>query len=856
MYYEGRLYWSDYYTGHIYSVALDGNGLLDDASFRKENCGIYSVCTPVAADDRVYLAGKMDDNGVVGVFAADDLQEAYIAGNATGNIMSTPILLDEAAQNTVFVQSYGAEGDNSKLYILQDSEQTTENELVMLVDIEPANYAYQQLAFDAEGALYCTNDEGFLIKYHAAEVPAPVFTKDLTETTVVYEQGATAMALEVEATISDGTLSYRWQVQAENGQWQDINGANTKSYIPDTQAEGTKSYRCVAVNTLYGETATAISKAITIKVLAPEPEVTEIAVTFRLIGDSAHEDEAHEEYVTWIPTTEYKNLSKGTTVYDVFQRAITENKLDQKFESRKGYVTAIQAPAELGGYWLDEFENGTFSGWMFTVNGEHPSVGMKGVVLNEGDAIVFHYVDDWAKEEDANTWLEAEDITPEEYLEGKQPVHTHTEEIIPAKAATCTESGLTEGKKCSTCGEILVKQETVAAKDHAEVEVPGKAATCTESGLTEGKKCSACGEILVKQETVAAKGHKETVVNAKAATQEAEGYTGDKVCSVCETVLEKGTVIPKLEAPAHTHTEEVIPSKAATCTESGLTEGKKCSACGEILVKQETVATKGHTEVEAAGKDATCTEEGLTEGVKCAVCGEILIAQETLRALGHEEEIIDAREATWYAEGYSGDIYCSVCGVLVEKGTVTEKTDDRPDNPFVDVKENKFYYTPVLWAVEAGITNGITETEFKPGDACTRGHVVTFLWRAAGSPEPETTENPFTDVKEGKFYYKAVLWAVENGITNGTTATTFEPGTECTRGQVVTFLHRFAGEPAPTSEAHPFTDISKGPFYYNAVLWAVEKGITNGATATTFDPKGQCNRGQIVTFLFRLMTQQ
>ena len=176
-------------------------------------------------------------------------------------------------------------------------------------------------------------------------------------------------------------------------------------------------------------------------------------------------------------------------------------------------------------------------------------------------------------------------------------------------------------------------------------------------------------------------------------------------------------------------------------------------------------------------------------------------------------------------------------------------------NPFVDVAEGTFYYDAVLWAVNHSpqITNGTDETHFSPGATCTRGQVVTFLWRAAGCPEPTSGSNPFTDVKEGAFYYKAVLWAVEKGITKGTSATTFSPNQGCTRGQVVTFLHRSAGTPAPGSKEHPFTDVSSGAFYYEAVLWAVEKGITKGTSPTTFSPNATCTRGQIVTFLYRAM---
>ncbi|MBR2013127.1 MAG: bacterial Ig-like domain-containing protein [Clostridia bacterium] len=173
------------------------------------------------------------------------------------------------------------------------------------------------------------------------------------------------------------------------------------------------------------------------------------------------------------------------------------------------------------------------------------------------------------------------------------------------------------------------------------------------------------------------------------------------------------------------------------------------------------------------------------------------------------------------------------------------------ENPFKDVKAADYFETPVLWAVTKGITNGTAADAFSPDADCTRGQIVTFLWRAAGEPKPETTKNPFKDVKKGEYYYNAVLWAVENGITNGMDATHFAPDASCTRGQVVTFLWRAAGEPKPETTQNPFKDVKKGEYYYNAVLWAVENGITNGMDATHFAPDATCTRGQIVTFLYR-----
>ena len=175
---------------------------------------------------------------------------------------------------------------------------------------------------------------------------------------------------------------------------------------------------------------------------------------------------------------------------------------------------------------------------------------------------------------------------------------------------------------------------------------------------------------------------------------------------------------------------------------------------------------------------------------------------------------------------------------------------------FTDVTKGAYYYDAVEWAVTNNITNGYgSDTIFNPDGTCTRGQVVTFLWRANGSPEPASMNNPFTDVKSSDYYYKAVLWAVENGITAGYGSDTiFNPDGACTRGQVATFLWRAEGQPGMSHATNPFTDVTADEFYYDAVLWAVENGITNGyGSDTIFNPDGVCTRGQIVTFLYRAM---
>ncbi len=184
--------------------------------------------------------------------------------------------------------------------------------------------------------------------------------------------------------------------------------------------------------------------------------------------------------------------------------------------------------------------------------------------------------------------------------------------------------------------------------------------------------------------------------------------------------------------------------------------------------------------------------------------------------------------------------------------TTTDTTDAAADDaPAVtDVESDSYYADAVAWAVEQGITTGTSDTEFSPEAACTRAQAVTFLWCAAGSPEV-SGENPFADMSEDDYYYTAVLWALQNGITTGTSDDAFSPDATCTRAEIVTFLHRASDEAAEAAET--FTDVTADAWYAEAVAWAAAEGITTGTSETTFTPEASCTRGQIVTFLYRNM---
>ena len=368
--------------------------------------------------------------------------------------------------------------------------------------------------------------------------------------------------------------------------------------------------------------------------------------------------------------------------------------------------------------------------------------------------------------------------------------HKYTDTVIPP---TCTERGCTvhlcacgdkredsytpplghsyKGGICVRCG-ILDPNKDIPHK-HDFIPIVTKP-TCLTEGFTT-YACS-CGECYTK-DYVSAVGHKTQLQNAKAAGCLTGGYTGDEVCTVCGKVFKQGSVIFAL----------------------------------------------GHDPQPARVKAPTCTESGYTGDLICMRCGDMTQIGKTVTAAGHK---------------FFGGV-CSVCG--------TKGAEAVPK--FDDVKPGAFYFDAVRWAVENGITNGTGKNTFSPNDVCSRYQIVMFLWRAAGQPEAKAAVS-FADVKPGDIFYEAVQWAVERGITKGTSSTSFSPFTPCTRGQIVTFLYRSAGSPK-VSGACNFSDVSSGSFCHDAVIWASTEGITNGTSAGRFSPNEGCTRAQVVTFLYR-----
>ncbi len=324
-------------------------------------------------------------------------------------------------------------------------------------------------------------------------------------------------------------------------------------------------------------------------------------------------------------------------------------------------------------------------------------------------------------------------------------------------------------------------------------------------------------------------------------------------CSGGET-SEKSKDVTFIYDTAHSYDDGTV-TKQATCLEPGEMT-YTCLICGHTYT--EEIPIGGHT----AGEDAeittapSCTEPGEMT-YTCSVCGEFIT--EEIPATGHtpnEGTVITERD---YYESGEMLYTCTVCGedyteeipMLVLPFTDVEKTES-----------SSWYYDNVIWAYSGGIVKGTSDTEFSPDEGCTRAQIIIFLWRIAGEPDPsEDVTIKFTDVDltEESSYGKALRWAVENDITDGITETTFEPDTVCTRAQIVTFIYRYLGYPQVDNAEDIFPDVPEGAYYEKAMLWAVENEITNGMELssgpyiwqTGFNPDGTCTRAQAVTFLAR-----
>ena len=457
--------------------------------------------------------------------------------------------------------------------------------------------------------------------------------------------------------------------------------------------------------------------------------------------------------------------------------------------------------------------------------------------------------------------------------------HTETE-LRDVKAPTCTDDGYTGNTYCKACGVLLKTGTVIPALGHDLVTDAAVPATCTESGLTEGSHCTRC-DYKVAQEVVPATGHTEAAPvreNEVAATcTEAGSYDEVVYCSVCHAELSRAA--KTINALGHDLVDH--EAKAATCTEAGWAAYQTCTRCDYTTYKE--IPATGHTEAAPVRENevaATCTEAGsYDEVVYCSVChAELSRAAKTINALGHDLVDHEAKAATCTEAGWAAYQTCTRCdyttykeipatGHTFENGVCTVCGAADPDyvkpeepwvNPFVDVRESAWYFEGVRYAAQHGLFNGTSATTFEPEADMTRAMLVTVLWRMAEQPEP-TVEVPFTDTSRTDYYAKAVAWAYENKVVNGTSPTTFDPDGKITREQIATILYRYAEKKgydvSKQNDLSGYPDADKVSGYARTALaWAnaleLVKG-TNEGGVDYLDPQGHATRAQVATILMR-----
>ena len=421
-------------------------------------------------------------------------------------------------------------------------------------------------------------------------------------------------------------------------------------------------------------------------------------------------------------------------------------------------------------------------------------------------------------------------------------VHHYTDVVTPP---TCTEQGYTT-HTCE-CGDSYV-DTFVPALDHDLVDHEAKAPTCTEIGWNAYQTCTRCDFTTYSE--LAALGHDLVDHEGKAPTCTEIGWNAYQTCTRCDY-----TTCSELAALGHDLVDH--DAKAPTCTEIGWNAYDTCSRCDYTTYEELTAFghnwntptytwSENNDEITAI---RTCgNDESHVEAENGMVTSEVTL-----------EATVDAEGEITYTATFTNPAFSTQTKVIKtpklqgpNDGLPCDGGDSCPGKVFTDMPaKGNWAHDAIDWAIVNNVTSGTSKTTFSPGKGCTRAQVVTFLWRAAGQPSATSNNNPFADVKSDTFYYDAVLWAVEQGITSGTSKTAFSPNSTCTRGQIVTFLWRFAGQPNASTTNNPFADVKAGAYFEKAVLWAAETGVTAGTSATTFSPEKTCTRAQVVTFLYR-----
>ena len=559
------------------------------------------------------------------------------------------------------------------------------------------------------------------------------------------------------------------------------------------------------------------------------PPAKSVTVTFRLIGDTVHDNfESHEKYVTWMATKSYTfNNVDRITVYDLFTRALDEAGLGYRGADRN-YVSAIQAPAVLGGFWLSEFDNGPNSGWMYTVDGDHPGRGLQTEYLTNGNAVIWHYVDDFTKETSfegsipthPNRWLEADDVNPDANPDPsaqlKQTINVNGNTSNGTTAVTVSNSSITNALN-------LVKEQ-----------------------LEKPANTNATGEVVLDVVSTSATNTIEISIGA----------------SSIQAIANAQKVVLTVDSDFATITFD-------SQTLAGISSG--VSANTVITISIEKVKSDSLTKEQAAIVGANpafnlSLSVGGTEVHNFAGKATVFIpytlkASETANTLAvyhldDDGKLTELKNAQYNTgkQGFEFETTHFSIFMIARKG-LTDIVEW--ENPFKDVADSDWFYDAVEYAFINGLMNGTAADRFEPATNLTRAMFVTILYRYEDEPT-STAVNKFKDVPSGQWYTNAIIWANENKIVEGYGDELFGTNDSITREQAATLLMRYAKyknlNVSKTTSITAYADAAEvSSWALEAMKWANAEGLITGRTTTTLVPKGTMTRAEVATLLMRFI---
>ncbi len=572
---------------------------------------------------------------------------------------------------------------------------------------------------------------------------------------------------------------------------------------------------------------------------SPSPDAKTITVSFRLIGDNKHEGaDTHEKYINWIKTMNI-TVPDGSTVYDVFVEALSQKGLNFE-EGQYSYISSIQAPAVLGGFWLAEFDNGSSSGWKYLVNGRYPNVGLRYYWPKNGDVIIWRYVDDYTDNKDnSNKWQEAEDIDPNPGMSGGSGGLTG---VSGEKTSIVAPEANIDAKGVATA-EISIKDVvealSKAKKDKAESitimpQNTGKAKEITVSLKVDSAKDIAAAEIGLNVNT-----SKGSLAIPHPALQSIAKQAGgvDIRINVSEQDTKKEEVNAKVNnalqqaAAIFRGAMETLFANACVTNVTITSNGKEINTFdGHQLTINLPVDSK-HFAKDESYKVVVLSSDSTVETLigKCLrVNGELVVQVK----VSHLSTFIVTTEK--------------------EKAEIAKVTMN-----FADVNESQWFYEAVKFVYEAGLMNGEGENTFNPNGNLNRAMLVTILYRLESLPEI-TEASKFTDVAAGQWYSEAVIWASENGIVKGYEDNTFKPMNNVSREEMAAMLMRYAEfkqiDVSATKDISGYQDAAKvSSWAQQNMSWANSAGLIQGDEHNNLNPKGNATRAEAAMILMRLV---